>query len=179
MHNRFATLVLPILASFSGILPAAASDAAAEMTRTPESSAAPSSAVPSSAVPSPAAARERAITLAEPFTLELHQTARLGDGLAIRFEAVDEDSRCPADVVCVWEGNAAASFSASTTAPQVAALRLDTNAGFTTAIRFADYTIRLLRLDPYPRTDIEIPEPYRATLMVIIPAVDQSPPPGT
>ncbi|HEX6314956.1 MAG TPA: hypothetical protein VFZ73_08860 [Gemmatimonadaceae bacterium] len=32
------------------------------------------------------------------------------EGLRVRFEAVDSDSRCPIDAVCVWAGDAVASF---------------------------------------------------------------------
>ena len=35
------------------------------------------------------------------------QTVSIGDpGTTVRFDAVVEDSRCPADAMCVWEGRA-------------------------------------------------------------------------
>ena len=41
------------------------------------------------------------------FELELRQTAHItGTDLTVRFEAVESDSRCPADVTCVWAGDA-------------------------------------------------------------------------
>ena len=47
------------------------------------------------------------VRLDEPFALRLEQTAEVtGTPLRLRFEEVLEDSRCPADVVCVWAGNA-------------------------------------------------------------------------
>lgn len=39
------------------------------------------------------------------FRLPIGTTGAVGD-LSIQFTAVDEDSRCPAGVQCVWEGNA-------------------------------------------------------------------------
>ncbi|MFC1944317.1 hypothetical protein ACFLX5_02315 [Chloroflexota bacterium] len=43
--------------------------------------------------------------LGREFTLSIGKTAViLGEGLSIRFDEVIEDSRCPKDVVCIWEG---------------------------------------------------------------------------
>ena len=39
--------------------------------------------------------------------LKLGQMLSL-DGITIRFVSVEEDSRCPTDVTCVWEGNLSA-----------------------------------------------------------------------
>jgi hypothetical protein len=38
------------------------------------------------------------------FAAGLNETADLGDGLTVRPLAVIEDSRCPADVECIWAG---------------------------------------------------------------------------
>lgn len=47
------------------------------------------------------------VRLDEPFPLRMEQTAEVtGTPLRLRFEEVLEDSRCPADVMCVWAGNA-------------------------------------------------------------------------
>lgn len=46
------------------------------------------------------------VSLDQQFTLAPGQTARIpGRGLAIRFDSVSGDSRCPQDVVCVWAGD--------------------------------------------------------------------------
>jgi hypothetical protein len=43
--------------------------------------------------------------LDEEFSLSVGQRASIaGENLAIRFEEVLEDSRCPRDVVCIWAG---------------------------------------------------------------------------
>ncbi|MCI0652979.1 MAG: hypothetical protein L0Y39_00665 [Methylococcaceae bacterium] len=45
------------------------------------------------------------------FSLGIGQIARFGKArLVIQFKAVLEDSRCPANVVCVWAGNAKVEF---------------------------------------------------------------------
>lgn len=43
------------------------------------------------------------------FAVAVGSVARLQDSdLLVRFDTVTEDSRCPQDVTCVWEGNATA-----------------------------------------------------------------------
>lgn len=108
----------------------------------------------------------QAITLALPFALDLLETARLDDELVIRFAAVAEDSRCPEDVRCVWEGNAEISLVAAGLGRSPTDLSLNTNPGFPTTAVHLGYTIRLIGLEPYPRTDVDAPAPYRATLVV-------------
>ncbi|HUP24741.1 MAG TPA: hypothetical protein VNB06_17615 [Thermoanaerobaculia bacterium] len=52
--------------------------------------------------------------LGVPFELRLGDSARLASTrLELRFDAVVEDSRCPADVTCVWAGNAHLRLTAS------------------------------------------------------------------
>jgi hypothetical protein len=59
---------------------------------------------PSSSLPAPATTD---VSLDQQFTLAPGQTARIpGQGLAIRFDSVAGDSRCPQDVVFVWAGDA-------------------------------------------------------------------------
>lgn len=48
--------------------------------------------------------------------LRVGQTLVLED-VTLRFSAVEEDSRCPTDVVCVWAGNARARLDVSPTVP--------------------------------------------------------------
>jgi eight-cysteine-cluster-containing protein len=50
--------------------------------------------------------RQAAATLGEPSTLSVGRSARYPDGLEVRLETID-DSRCPPDKVCVWEGELA------------------------------------------------------------------------
>src|SRR5262247_828003 len=47
------------------------------------------------------------IRLGQEFDLMINQEAMIeGEGLAVVFESVLEDGRCPEDVTCVWSGNA-------------------------------------------------------------------------
>jgi len=47
--------------------------------------------------------------LGQPFTLSPGQSVTI-DGVRITFVAVGQDSRCPPDVQCIWEGDAEARF---------------------------------------------------------------------
>jgi len=95
----------------------------------------------------------------ELFTLELGASTVV-DGLVVRFDHITEDSRCPADVDCVWEGRATISLSL---------IAGDTVDGVQLSIPgFVDadsepqplqsavvngYTFTILQLDPYPGQD--------------------------
>src|SRR5262249_9486072 len=47
------------------------------------------------------------IRLGQEFDLKINQEAVIeGEGLAVVFESMIEDGRCPEDVTCVWSGNA-------------------------------------------------------------------------
>ena len=113
---------------------------------------------------SPAAARPARV--ADPFTLAPGETAQVeGTGLAVTFESVSADSRCPSDVTCVWEGDAVVLVSArpATTSPR----ELHTSGRFATEAEVDGYRVRLVELVPVPRSGASpAPSAYRATLVV-------------
>ena len=97
--------------------------------------------------------------LDEPFRLE-RGASTVVDGQIVRFDHVTEDSRCPADVDCVWEGRATISLSLiAGDTPDGVQLSIP---GFVSAdseprdLQSAvvnGYTFTLLQLDPYPGQD--------------------------
>ena len=102
------------------------------------------------------------------FKIKVGQLIKIeGEDLQIRFKAVAQDSRCPADVNCVWAGNA-----------EVALDLLEGKCTTTLTLNTHDsnapekgkagrYGLKLVKLDPYPRSDRKIaPDDYVATLMV-------------
>jgi hypothetical protein len=94
-----------------------------------------------------------------------------GDGLRIRFDAVLEDSRCPAQVECVWTGQAriAVILQALEGPPKTVAFNTNPAPGQNAqTATVGGYVIRLLSLEPYPQTPQDaIPlEEYRATIEV-------------
>ena len=75
--------------------------------------------------------------------------------LSIKFDSLIGDSRCPVDVVCVWEGDAEIKlkFSANSIYND---FTLHTNkAYFNANTTLLDYKIELLDLLPYPNTEIQ------------------------
>ena len=103
-----------------------------------------------------------------PFELRAGATAALPDGLRIKFQTVRSDSRCPMDALCVWAGEAivALSLTAANGGPETRELKT-TPSGSVAA--YADYTISLTALAPYPRASQQIrPDDYVATLVVTL-----------
>jgi hypothetical protein len=102
------------------------------------------------------------------FTLGVGESAHVDGGLAITFDSVSEDSRCPSDVQCVWEGNAAVAVEVRASGETPATLSLNTNPALGAEATYVGYSIELLALAPYPRTTLERNEHYLATLTVTV-----------
>lgn len=97
--------------------------------------------------------------------LAVGETAFLpGAGVTIAFRSVTEDSRCPLDVDCVWEGNGRVALTL--TGPEGSEeVELNT----TTSPRetgFAGIRIALAALEPYPAGEPIDPEEYVATFQI-------------
>ena len=85
--------------------------------------------------------------------------------LRIKFLSVIEDSRCPTDTRCVWEGNARISARVSKNG-HTRTIELNTR-GQNNAVIVDGYSIKLVRLAPEPRSNIRINRNgYRGTLEV-------------
>ncbi len=103
------------------------------------------------------------------FTLRRGETASAGGGmLLVTFLAVGNDSRCPADVVCVWEGDAELHFRLASEKSGAAAV-IDTL--HTTlppqAVSYLGYTVTVKGLQPYPYSSDEPgSRDYRVALMI-------------
>jgi hypothetical protein len=100
-------------------------------------------------------------------TILIHQEKAVPNaGFKIKFSEMVEDSRCPADVQCVWAGNAKVKIEVrrgrglsktfelnSTTAPNV--------------VKYNGYEIKLKELTPRPRTNARInPDKYEAVFEI-------------
>ena len=110
--------------------------------------------------------RPSEVVLGQSFELRAGRSARLADGLEIRFDSVRSDSRCPIDVVCVTAGDATVAISVTPAAGGRVERELHTQpAGAETVVN--DYRIRLVSLAPSPRSNRQIPaDDYVATLTV-------------
>jgi len=89
-----------------------------------------------------------------------------GTGLAVRFERVVNDSRCPADALCVTAGDAEIALTVRRTGRPADGLSLHTGESRSRA-EIGDWVLSLTGLAPYPFSDRTIsPGDYRATLRV-------------
>jgi hypothetical protein len=87
-----------------------------------------------------------------------------GTQVTIRFREVTEDSRCPSNVVCVWEGNGQVALTLST--PSDAREVLLNTTSEPRRIDFAGSRIALASLAPYPSGEPVDPGAYVATFEV-------------
>ena len=95
-----------------------------------------------------------------------------GAGLDLRFSRVAQDSRCPADAVCVTAGDAEAVFEVTLSGRAPGAVSLHTAPGRGQQATVGDWTLTLSGLEPYPHASGPVaPSDYRAMLRV-----DQGPP---
>lgn len=74
------------------------------------------------------------------------------DGLMLEFVEVTEDSRCPANVVCVWAGQAKVLVAANDDGEDLGEheLLLDPTGSASNSVTLGDYTVVLTALNPYP-----------------------------
>ena len=88
--------------------------------------------------------------------------------LRIRFIAVENDSRCPADVTCVWAGNAAVQLQLGTgRSSKTVTLNTSKSQSFVGETEYRGYKVKLVDLSPYPRSNRKIARrDYTATLLV-------------
>lgn len=106
--------------------------------------------------------------------LPLNQEVVIGNGktlenkseeISITMNAVVEDSRCPTEVDCVWEGDAKVKFL-FTAGGKSNEINLHTTLT-PKDTTFDKYTIALIKLDPHPKNTEVIPQAeYKATIVV-------------
>lgn len=103
----------------------------------------------------------RAIPLGRDFTLRPGESATIqSTDLRVSFQKVVSDSRCPADAICVWAGDAVVSLGVG-----MATMELRSNSAPETSV--GAYRIRLERVEPYVYSNRTIaPDEYRAVLKV-------------
>lgn len=90
--------------------------------------------------------------LDKPFELKVGQQAAIApENIVIGFLNVTEDSRCPSDVVCIWQGQASIRVSAEVNGTDAGQFVLTIGANVKSAT-FAggQYSVRMEALDPYP-----------------------------
>lgn len=90
-----------------------------------------------------------------------------GQNLKVKFDALLDDSRCPSDVKCVWEGDAKILISVRRANAGASKIELHTSPNFKQAGKYQRYVVKLVSLDPYPKTRGEKKQSdYVATLLI-------------
>lgn len=83
-----------------------------------------------------------------------------GTGWTVGFREVVEDSRCPADVQCVWAGQVSVRLLGEHTDGRVAALTLTMPAGGPSSGALGDLQVEARRVEPARRAGFPPPESY-------------------
>ena len=107
------------------------------------------------------------VRLGQEFELKINQEAMVeGEGLAVVFESVLEDSRCPEGVDCIWSGNAKIKVRSGKQKQTPAHVELNTDVGSKSS-SYLNYEIRLIALKPRRKADKPLqPNEYRASLII-------------
>ena len=105
----------------------------------------------------------------EPFDLRIGESALTTDDLRVKFDTVRSDSRCPMDALCVHAGEAVLALTLSLRGEAAVGRALET-APAKSQTSYSRFTITLVQLQPYPRSDRQIqPGDYVATFTVSAP----------
>lgn len=98
--------------------------------------------------------------LDRPFVLEQGQSALIGsEDVLVTFVNVVEDSRCPSDVVCVWQGDVTVKLEVSFLGGESLEVELSDDQ------QVEDLVVDLLQVNPYPVSGEPI-EHYTIELLV-------------
>jgi hypothetical protein len=112
----------------------------------------------------------KSVRLGREFRLRAGQrVAFKGENLRIKFAAVENDSRCPKDVTCVWAGNAEVLLEVGTLSVRGKRLKLSTRGSqqFSNEVEYRGYKVKLVGLSPYPQGGRKIAaRDYTVTLLV-------------
>ncbi len=95
------------------------------------------------------------VLLETSFSLNIGESATLSDqGIVVHFTNVLEDSRCPEDVECFWEGTVSLALEISYEGSYLGEYIL--NSSNLHKASFMGYYVKLLILDPYPVSTVTI-----------------------
>lgn len=169
-------LLLMLLAGCAGGPAGQAPTPSPGATATPMPSATPQGAPSPAAAPSatPQGAPPAQATPGGPLTLRVGETGGAGR-LTLALLAIENDSRCPTQVSCVWEGAAEARVEVAVAGQRAEAATL-TLFGHNretdeSRVEVAGYTVRFTALEPYPAD----PQPIAQGAYVATFAVEEAP----
>jgi len=110
------------------------------------------------------------VNLNEQFNLKIDQAVIIeSESLKVKFLEVTEDSRCPSDVTCIWAGRVGVLLNISIDNNNLGDIKL-MNGADSQKLDIKDingYSIRLVKVDPYPISTKEIkPSDYIISLII-------------
>ncbi len=108
------------------------------------------------------------INLGNQFELKVNQEALIDpEKIKIKFLNVEEDSRCPSDVQCVWPGQVKILVKVINQEQDLGEFNLISRVGEKAVKTFDGYSIELIEVTPYPQKN-QRPEisDYQVTLVV-------------
>lgn len=107
------------------------------------------------------------VSLDKEFNLGVGESAIISQhGVVIKFKTVEEDSRCPMDVLCFWAGNAVVVLELKDPDRNKQTIKLNTYLE-PKNVEYSDLIIKLKALTPYPKSnEIINPDDYVAKLIV-------------
>jgi hypothetical protein len=115
-------------------------------------------------------AQTQEVPIAAEYVLGYGESLQVQGGLNLEFTSV-EDSRCPLNIECFWEGNALVRLTAKTTrGTSVLELYTPSSAHASGQVDGL-FAVTLRKLEPYPGSDPQsgagsLPASYKATLYV-------------
>ena len=92
-----------------------------------------------------------------PIGLKIGETADIGSELKMTLLEV-EDSRCPSDVVCVWQGTVSAKVQFQKGSQEIGVFTIPMEGLEEKEQTFAGYYVRLTNVSPYPESSMPIQE---------------------
>lgn len=111
----------------------------------------------------------KAIAYDEAYEMGVNTISKTVDNrFTVKFDSVMNDSRCPKDVVCVWEGVASVRFTISENGHQNTVELHTLNSGtWTDNATINGVNIKLLALNPYPESTVKPNyKKYKATILL-------------
>ena len=97
--------------------------------------------------------------MGQPFQLKVGETLKASkDDLAVQFVQVKEDSRCPKNTNCMWEGQAVIELAFTGKVTQNVELIMSSGKSAKLDAQMGKIHCYLKKVDPYPEADKKIAE---------------------
>ena len=93
------------------------------------------------------------------FQLRPNQTVSEPNNVDVKFLNVTDDSRCPSDVTCIWQGKSTITVNVIKSGQNVGNYNLTSGLGDKNAtVQISDgYFLQLTKIEPYPKSGTKIP----------------------